>query len=168
MMMSYIFAATVIYTQTRYWLPLVLPLIGALLAEYVALTTWKVVFEQAEQRRVKSIFSKVVSPKIMRELLQAENLSLVGARIELTVLFADIRGFTAFTDASQERALEYVRKNNLAGAAAEACYDEQARQVFETVNLYLGLIADVIKKYDGTLDKFIGDCVMAFWGAPTP
>jgi class 3 adenylate cyclase len=167
LMMSYIFAATVIYGQSRYWLPLVLPLTG-LLFEYVALTTWKVVFEQAEQRRVKSIFSKVVSPKIMRALLQAENLSLGGARIELTVLFADIRGFTAFTDASQEHALEYVRKNNLSGAAAEACYDEQAREALDTVNLYLGLIADIIKKHDGTLDKFIGDCVMAFWGAPTP
>jgi class 3 adenylate cyclase len=168
LMMSYVFAATAIYGQTRYWLPLVLPLIGALTAEYVALTTWKVVFEQAEQRRVKSIFSKVVSPKIMRVLLQAENLSLGGARVELTVLFADIRGFTAFTDTSQERALEYVRKNDLTGAAAEACYDEQAREALDTVNLYLGLIADIIKKHDGTLDKFIGDCVMAFWGAPTP
>src|SRR5204863_4099381 len=35
-----------------------------------------------------------------------------------------------------------------------------------TVNVYLGLVADVIKKHDGTLDKYIGDCVMAFWGAP--
>jgi adenylate cyclase len=41
-----------------------------------------------------------------------------------------------------------------------------ARDTISTVNLYLGLIADVIKKHDGTLDKFIGDCVMAFWGAP--
>jgi len=39
--------------------------------------------------------------------------------------------------------------------------------VLETVNLYLATIADVIKKHDGTLDKYIGDCVMAFWGAPT-
>jgi class 3 adenylate cyclase len=168
LIMSYIFATTLIYTQTRYWLPLVLPLTGALLAEYVALMTWRVVFEQAEQRRVKSIFSKVVSPKIVRVLLQAENLSLVGARLEITVLFADIRGFTAFTDLSQERVAEYIRAKNLSAVAAEESYDEQARETLNTVNLYLGLIADIIKKHDGTLDKFIGDCVMAFWGAPIP
>jgi class 3 adenylate cyclase/CHASE2 domain-containing sensor protein len=168
LMIVYILLATIVYLHTRFWLPLVLPLVGAFLAEYVALMAWRVVFEQAEQRRVKSIFSKVVSPKIVQELLNAETLSLGGSRREITVLFADVRGFTAFSDTSQERALEHVRQNNLTGAAAESCYDEQARETLATVNLYLGLIADIIKKQDGTLDKFMGDCVMAFWGAPLP
>ena len=44
----------------------------------------------------------------------------------------------------------------------------QAKETLSTVNLYLGLVADTVIKQDGTLDKFIGDCVMAFWGAPTP
>jgi adenylate cyclase len=84
------------------------------------------------------------------------------------VFFADVRGFTELTDTSQERVSEYVRKNNLAGPAAKSCYDEQARETLDTVNLYLGLVADTVIKHDGTWDKFIGDCVMAFWGAPTP
>jgi adenylate cyclase len=130
--------------------------------------TWRVVFEQAERRRVKSIFSKIVSPKIVNELLAAETLSLGGARREVTVFFADVRGFTELTDTTQERVAEFVRQNRLAGQAAEACYDEQARESLDTVNLYLGLVADTLIKHDGTLDKFIGDCVMAFWGAPTP
>jgi adenylate cyclase len=49
---------------------------------------------------------------------------------------------------------------------AEEYFDEQAREVMRTVSLYLGAIADCVKKHDGTLDKYIGDCVMAFWGAP--
>jgi adenylate cyclase len=134
---------------------------------YVFLVAWQVLFEQAEVRRVKTVFSTVVDPKIMKELLHAESLSLEGARREVTVLFADIRGFTALTDNAREQAAAYVRTHNLRGAAAEACFDEQARETLETVNLYLGLIADIIKKQDGTLDKYIGDCVMAFWGAPT-
>ena len=44
----------------------------------------------------------------------------------------------------------------------------QAAESLATVNLYLSVIADTVKKHDGTLDKFMGDCVMAFWGAPTP
>ncbi len=165
---AYVVFGVVLYVQTRYWIPLVLPVLGALLMTHVGVVTWRVVFEQAERRRVKSIFSKIVSPKIVNELLQAETLSLGGARRQITVFFADVRGFTALTDASQERVAEHVRKQNLTGEAAEACFDEQARQTLETVNLYLGLVADTVIQADGTLDKFIGDCVMAFWGAPTP
>jgi adenylate cyclase len=109
----------------------------------------------------------MVSPKIVNELLAAERLSLGGARREITVLFADVRGFTELTDKNQEMAAEFVRQNRLTGAEAEAVYDKQASETLETINQYLGVVADVIKKEDGTLDKFIGDCVMAFWGAPT-
>jgi len=84
------------------------------------------------------------------------------------VFFADVRGFTELTDASQEQASAAVRERQLAGEAAEACYDESAREILDTVNLYLSVVADTVKKFDGTLDKYIGDCVMAFWGAPTP
>ena len=165
---AYVVFGFILYVQTRYWLPLVLPVGGALLMTHVSLVTWRVVFEQAERRRVRSIFSKIVSPKIVNELLSAETLSLGGARREITVFFADVRGFTELTDTTQERVTEFVRKNNLTGQSAEACYDEQARETLDTVNLYLGLIADTVIKQDGTLDKFIGDCVMAFWGSPTP
>ena len=70
------------------------------------------------------------------------------------------------TDTSQEQVADYVRKNNLTGDAAEACFDEQARETLDTINRYLGLVADTVIRVDGTLDKFIGDCVMSFWGAP--
>jgi class 3 adenylate cyclase/CHASE2 domain-containing sensor protein len=156
------------YVHTRYWLPLVLPVSGGLLLPYGLLATYRVIFEAAKERRVRSIFSGVVSPKIVEALLQVESLSLGGARREITVLFADVRGFTAFTDASQERVAEQVRKSGMTGDAAEACFDEAARETLSTINLYLGLLADVLIKQDGTLDKFIGDCVMAFWGAPAP
>jgi len=52
--------------------------------------------------------------------------------------------------------------------AAEKCYDESARETLETVNLYLATVADAVKNHGGTLDKYIGDCVMAFWNAPVP
>lgn len=162
----WVLTAFAVYAFGQFWLPVVLPVAGALLTTHLTLLTWRVVFEQAERRRVKSIFSKMVSPMIVNELLEAETLSLGGVRRDVTVLFADIRGFTAFTDAGQERASELVRRSNLTGHAAEACFDKQARETLATVNLYIGLIADLVIKHNGTLDKFIGDCVMAFWGAP--
>ena len=166
--LAYVVFATVLYAQTRYWIPLFLPVPGALLMNYVGLISWRVLFEQAERRRVKSIFSTMVSPKIVQELLQAKKLSLGGARREITILFADVRGFTQFTDAAQESVGEFVRENRLDKATAELCFDQQARETLGTINLYLGRVADTILQQDGTLDKFIGDCVMAFWGAPTP
>ena len=167
LMLVYVIAGVVVFVKTRYWLPMVLPVAGGLFMNYICLVVWRVKFEQAEVRRIKSIFGKIVSPKIMKELLDVETLSLIGVRREVSVFFSDVRGFTELIDTSQEEVADYVRKNNLTGNAAKMCFDEQAREILSTVNVYLGLVADTIIKQDGTLDKFMGDCVMAFWGAPT-
>jgi class 3 adenylate cyclase/CHASE2 domain-containing sensor protein len=156
------------FIQQRLWLPMVLPLVGALVVQYGLLVTYRVVFEQREQRRVKGIFSKVVSPNVARELLGRERLALGGTRSEVTVLFADVRGFTELTDTMQEQVSSYIREHQLDAVAAEAAINESARETLNTVNAYLAIVADEVKKHDGTLDKYIGDCVMAFWGAPTP
>ena len=168
LLLAYVAVAFFIFVQFRYWLPLVFPFAGAMLVEHVSLVTYRVVFEEREQRRVKSVFSKIVSPDVMNELLQAEKLSLGGTRRELTVFFADVRGFTTLTDEMQERVAEFVRERRLDSATAAACFDESAREMLNTVNLYLAVVADAVKTHGGTLDKYIGDCVMAFWGAPTP
>jgi adenylate cyclase len=168
LLLAYVAVAFFIFVQFRCWLPLVFPIAGAMLVEHVSLVTYRVVFEEREQRRVKSVFSKIVSPDVMNELLQAEKLSLGGTRRELTVFFADVRGFTTLTDEMQERVAEFVRERRLDSATAAACFDESAREMLNTVNLYLAVVADAVKTHGGTLDKYIGDCVMAFWGAPTP
>ena len=143
--------------------------LGAIVVTHVCLLTWRVVFEHAEKRRVKSIFSTIVSPKIVNELLAPKSLSLGGARREVTVLF--------------RRCARLYRIHRLQpGAGGGLCAAEEAdgggrgcststskpARRWSTVNLYLGLVADTALQHDGTLDKFIGDCVMAFWGAPTP
>jgi class 3 adenylate cyclase/CHASE2 domain-containing sensor protein len=156
------------YTMNLLWLPLVYPLVGALALAFPAMTTWRVIFAQSEQRRVKSVFTRIVSPNVVQELLRAERLALRGDRRHITVFFADVRGFTAMTDQHQAMAEEQARERGLTGAAAEAHFEDSAQEVLATVNRYLAAIAEVIKFHNGTLDKYIGDCVMAFWGAPTP
>ena len=57
-------------------------------------------------------------------------------------------------------------RNQLNPQEAEAYVDAQAKESLDTISLYLGTIADIVKQRKGLLDKYIGDCVMAFWGAP--
>ena len=91
-----------------------------------------------------------------------------GALTRVTIAFADIRGFTQFIDDSHVRAEAHVRSHQLSPRQAEEYLAAQARTLLETVNEYLSLIAETTKSSDGTLDKYIGDCVMSFWGAPSP
>jgi class 3 adenylate cyclase/CHASE2 domain-containing sensor protein len=164
----YIVAAVEVYARLHYWMPMVLPLGGGLLVLHSCLMVYLVFFEQSERHRLKSVFTKMVSPDIVNEVLKTEKLSLSGARRNVTVLFADIRGFTEMTDVNLEKAAEYVKEKNLTGESAEAVFDTQSRETLATVNLYLKVIAETVLKHNGTVDKFIGDCVMAFWGAPIP
>ena len=156
------------FIHFRLWLPLVYPLAGAVLLQHVMLMTHRVLFEEQDKRRVKSLFSKMISPAIMNELLQSEKLALGGTHREVTVFFADVRGFTTLTDQIQEEIAEYIRKNRLELEAADKFFEESARETLETVNLYLSTVAEAVKRHGGILDKYIGDCVMAFWNAPVP
>jgi class 3 adenylate cyclase len=164
----YTFAAFFIFVKFRFWLPIIFPVGGAIFMEHVSLAAYRVVFEESQKRHVKSVFSRIVSPDVVNELLQIEKLSLGGGRQEVTVWFSDVRGFTQFTDDSQAKVLENIREHKLTGAEAEAAINEEARETLNTVNMYLSAVADSIKKHNGTLDKYIGDCAMAFWNAPIP
>lgn len=163
---GYVLVGALLFVHFWYWLPFVMPLGGALLVTHGCLITIRVREEQRERHRIKSVFSRIVSPNVVNELLKSKHISLQGERRKVSVYFADIRGFTAMTDQRQADAEEAIRTQGLSGLQAEACLEEQAREVLSTVNLYLGVIADTIKHHRGTLDKYIGDCVMAFWGAP--
>ena len=159
--------ASLCLTHYWLWIPVAYPILSGLALPYLGLMSYRVMFEQKEQQRIRSLFSKMVSPDIVHEVLQANAINLGGARREVTVFFADIRGFTSLTDRQQSEVEQFVRENQLDGPQAEALFEDQARRVLETVNLYLATIADLVKLNHGTLDKYIGDCVMAFWGAPT-
>jgi class 3 adenylate cyclase/CHASE2 domain-containing sensor protein len=166
MAVVYVGVAWLLFVEFRFWLPVVLPLLCAGLITHVSAITYRVRVEQAEQKRVRGVFQKMLAPEVVHELLGKKNISLGGSRREITIYFADVRGFTELTDVTQARAEQFVRENKLSPEAAEAYYDLQASETLNTVSLYLATIADTIKTHNGTLDKYIGDCVMAFWGGP--
>jgi class 3 adenylate cyclase len=163
---AYVAAAADLFFRFRISAPIVLPLGCAGIITHLSVLTHRVRVEQLERKRVKLLFSRLVSPDVVNEVLAAPTLSLGGVRREITVYFADVRGFTELTDVTQAQAADYVKQNNLTPAEAEAYFDAQARESLGTVSLYLGTIADIVKQRKGLLDKYIGDCVMAFWGAP--
>lgn len=97
-----------------------------------------------EKRRVTTTFKRYVAPEIVDEILKqgTQALDLGGRLTDLAVLFVDIRGFTSMSEALEPE------------------------EVVEVLNSYLTLVSASIKSHGGTLDKFIGDAAMAFWGAP--
>ncbi|MGK5088874.1 adenylate/guanylate cyclase domain-containing protein [Bdellovibrionota bacterium FG-2] len=100
--------------------------------------------ENAEKKRMTGTLSKYLSPSVTEALIangmnpQAE----VGQKKELSILFSDIRDFTTLSESMPPE------------------------QLVGKLNTYLGRMTDEIFLFDGTLDKFIGDAIMAFWGAP--
>lgn len=154
-----------LYTARRLWVPVAFPL-TALAAVSGAVLAMRVALERSERERVRAVFARLVSPEVVKEVLASERLALGGTRRCLTVFFADIRGFTELTDATEAAARSEAAAQNLSEDDTQRLLEQRAEQVLQTVNLYLATVADEVKRHGGTLDKYIGDCVMAFWGAP--
>jgi len=126
------------------WLPVCLPVLGGVLAIPVLLVEgwWR---EGAERRRVQGIFGRYVAPDILKVLLEhPEAARLGGERRRITVLFSDIRSYTTLSEKLPPE------------------------EVVGWLNEYFSEQVAVIHAHRGTVDKFIGDAVMAFWGAPLP
>ena len=118
------------------------PLIQTALT-YTMLVTYRVVNEQQEKKYIRQTFSKFVSKSVVDELLKdPSKVKLGGEKKILTVLFSDIRGFTSISERLTPE------------------------ELVEHLNIYLQSMTDIVIKYYGTLDKYVGDEIMAFWGAP--
>lgn len=110
---------------------------------FVATTVVKYFFEETYAKQIKNMFSSFVNPAIVEELIKSpEKLRLGGEKKILTVLFTDIKNFTAFSE------------------------KHTPEEIVIRLNEYLTEMTNIIFRWHGTLDKFVGDAVVAFWGAP--
>jgi adenylate cyclase len=108
-----------------------------------SLISYKYVTEEREKKRTRQTFQHYLDPLVIEQLMsQPERLRLGGEKRELTVLFSDIRGFTSFSEKMA------------------------ATEVVHFLNQYFEKMHEIIWRNKGLLDKFIGDAVMCFWGAP--
>jgi adenylate cyclase len=125
---------------------LVLPFAAALLlvtALYTLDMSWGYFVESRDKRLMTKLFGQYVPPELVREMARnPANYSLAGRSAELSVMFADIHAFTKMAESL--------------GPA----------DVTRLMNEYLNAMTAVIQRQRGTLDKYIGDAIMAFWGAP--
>lgn len=130
------------YRELDWVLPVAVPLLLAV-ALFVANLVWGYLFEYRKGRAMVNLFGEYVAPELVAEMAaNPESYSMEGESRELTVLFCDVRGFTTISESLDPNALR------------------------EYINIYLTAMSEDIRGNRGTLDKYIGDAVMAFWGAP--
>lgn len=117
--------------------------LATVIVVFMIVTLFNYFYEGREKRFISKAFGHYVSPQIVAQLCaNPEKLSLRGEQKELTVLFSDIRGFTSISESMD------------------------SAQLSQFMNEYLTAMSNIVMEHYGTVDKYIGDAVMAIWGAP--
>lgn len=131
-----------LFTGLDIWVSPIAPLI-AVGAVFSVTAAYRFVTEEAERRRVRNIFGRYVSPEVMQEIVDSGvEIRLGGRRQKVTILFTDIRGFTTFSE------------------------QLSPEEVVARLNEYFEVMTEIIFRHGGTVDKYVGDCIMVLFGAP--
>jgi adenylate cyclase len=137
-----IYGSFLLFNSNYLWIEII-PAVSIILFTYLSLTVFQFIKERVEKLKVKSTFSRYLSPPVMEKLMDNPDMVKLGGEEKLlTVLFADIRDFTSISEKlSPEKTVQFLNK-------------------------LLNIMVENVFKFKGTLDKFIGDAIMVIYGAP--
>ena len=136
-------AAFAAYNYGNLWLPILAPFAG-IAAAFIGVTLYNYATEGSQKRFIKSAFSQYLSPKVIERIIaDPSQLKLGGEKREMTAIFTDVRSFSTIS---------------------EALGDPQ--KLVELLNHYLTRMSNIILDNQGTIDKYEGDAIIAFFGAP--
>ncbi|MFQ5673599.1 MAG: CHASE2 domain-containing protein [Nitrospinales bacterium] len=139
---GYFYAAQYMFEKKGIWINTVLPLTEAVVI-FIGTTLCNYLAERKQRVFVKSAFSQYLAPAVVNQLIKnPERLQLGGERKILTAFFSDVAGFSTLSEKLSPQ------------------------DVVELLNIYLTEMTDIILKYEGTVDKYEGDAIIAFFGAP--
>jgi len=131
-----------IFSNYNIWLNIIYPAL-TMIVIYLAITVYRYVTEEREKKKIRGAFQYYLTASVINEMLKdPSKLKLGGDKKNLSVLFSDIRGFTTISEKLSPEDLVHL------------------------LNEYLTAMTDIVFKYDGTLDKYMGDAIMAIFGAP--
>lgn len=138
------YGVTYAFVSLSYSLELIAPVMAVLLG-YVGTQTYNYFVAQREKNRVQNMFGSYVSPALVDQMVESEEEpTLGGEEVNITAFFSDIQSFSAFSEKLQPT------------------------ELVELINEYLTEMTDILTEERGTLDKYIGDAIVAFFGAPVP
>ncbi len=142
-MTTYAIAGVIMFMRGRYILPFVVPEVMLFLG-IVLPTLEQAVSQELEKRRVRNLFSRFISPEMVDQMMTTQDLNSLNKRSDISIIFSDIRGFTTLSEKLSPE------------------------DVVALLNPYLEAMSKVIYKHGGTVDKYEGDAIIAFFGEPVP
>jgi adenylate cyclase len=139
---GFVFAAFAIFEGTNLLLPMI-PVSLAVGFAFVGTMLYRLAWEGRQKRWIKNAFQMYLSPEFVDNLAKSpEQLNLGGEERELTIMFTDLQGFTAISESVEPKKL------------------------VDLLSEYFDGMTEILFKHGGTLDKYVGDAIMAFWNAP--
>jgi adenylate cyclase len=140
--LGYIILCFLLFFGKGWILNLIYPL-SVMLLVYVSITLYRYIAESKQKKFIRDAFSTYLAPSVVKQLIDSpEKLNLGGKELEITAFFSDVQGFTGISESLSPK------------------------ELVELLNEFLTEMTDIILEYEGTVDKFEGDAIIAFFGAP--
>jgi len=141
-LIAFILINALIFSRYNLWLNIIYPALTMIMI-YLGITVYRYITEEREKKKIRGAFQYYLTASVINEMLKdPSKLKLGGDKKDLTVLFSDIRGFTTISEKLTPEDLVRL------------------------LNEYLTAMTNLVFKYDGLLDKYMGDAIMAVYGAP--